>query len=149
VEAEIGGTSVVSVTKAALRSRTRTLASELLPRGIRVNAVSPGVIGAPLFGKLGASEEKVAEIGKGLLAQIPQERFGAAEKIAKAVLFLASTDASCITGAELALQGQVQLNYGEVKVPRRNGRELLAPWHVQRAKNLWFREFPVQFPWQN
>jgi NAD(P)-dependent dehydrogenase (short-subunit alcohol dehydrogenase family) len=105
VEVGIAGTSAVSATKAALRSLTRTLASELLPRNIRVNAVSPGVIETPLFSKLGLPEETVAEIGKGLLAQIPQKRFGTAEEIAKVVVFLASTDASYITGVELAVDG--------------------------------------------
>ena len=80
VEVGIVGTSAVSATKAALRSLTRTLASELLPRGIRVNAVSPGVIETPLFGKLGLPEEEVAEIGKGFShksrrsASVPQRR---------------------------------------------------------------------------
>lgn len=104
-EVGIAGTSAVSATKAALRSLTRTLASELLPRNIRVNAVSPGVIDTPLFGKLGLRSETVAEIGSGLLAQIPQRRFGTAEEVAKAVVFLASTDASYITGVELAVDG--------------------------------------------
>lgn len=57
----MAGTSAVSASKAALRSLTRTLASELLPRNIRVNAISPGVIATPLFGKLGLPTETVDE----------------------------------------------------------------------------------------
>jgi NAD(P)-dependent dehydrogenase (short-subunit alcohol dehydrogenase family) len=56
------GTSAVSASKAVLRSLTRTLATELLPRKIRVNAVSPGVIATPLFGKLGLPPDTVEEI---------------------------------------------------------------------------------------
>jgi NAD(P)-dependent dehydrogenase (short-subunit alcohol dehydrogenase family) len=101
----IAGTSVVSASKAALRSLTRTLATELLPRKIRVNAISPGVITTPIFGKLGLPSETVDEIGKTLLAQIPVKRFGTVEEIAKAVTFLASDDASYITGSELTVDG--------------------------------------------
>ena len=105
VEVGIAGTSAVSATKAALRSLTRTLASELLPRNIRVNAVSPGVIASPLFGKLGLPEEAVQELGNSLLQQMPMKRFGTVEEVAKAVAFLASDDASYITGVELAVDG--------------------------------------------
>ena len=101
----VAGTSAVSATKAALRSLTRTLASELLSRKIRVNAVSPGVIETPLFGKLGLTEQAVQDLGKSLLEQIPQKRFGTAEEVAKAVTFLASSDASFINGVELAVDG--------------------------------------------
>jgi NAD(P)-dependent dehydrogenase (short-subunit alcohol dehydrogenase family) len=105
VEVGIAGTSAVSATKAALRSLTRTLATELLPRNIRVNAVSPGVTETPLFSKLGLPEETVQELGKNLLQQMPMKRFGTVEEVAKAVSFLASDDASYITGVELAVDG--------------------------------------------
>ena len=101
----LAGTSAVSASKAALRSLTRTLATELLPRNIRVNAISPGVIATPLFGKLGLPAEAVDEIGKSLRAQIPVKRFGTPEETARAVTFLASADASYITGTELAVDG--------------------------------------------
>jgi NAD(P)-dependent dehydrogenase (short-subunit alcohol dehydrogenase family) len=101
----LAGTSVVSASKAALRSLTRTLATELLPRKIRVNAVSPGVIATPLFGKLGLSPETVEDIGMSLMEKIPVKRFGTPEEIAKVVTFLASDDASYITGSEIAVDG--------------------------------------------
>ena len=103
--AGVAGTSVVSASKAALRNFVRTLASELLPRKIRVNAVSPGVVETPLFGKLGLPEAEVQTLGKALLARIPADRFGSTDEVAKAVTFLASSDASYITGVELAVDG--------------------------------------------
>jgi NAD(P)-dependent dehydrogenase (short-subunit alcohol dehydrogenase family) len=105
VEAGVVGTSAVSASKAALRSFTRTLASELIGRNIRVNAVSPGVIESPLFSKLGLSDAGVQELGATLLQQIPAKRFGKPEEVATAVAFLASNDASYITGVELAVDG--------------------------------------------
>jgi NAD(P)-dependent dehydrogenase (short-subunit alcohol dehydrogenase family) len=104
-EVGVAGTSAVSASKAALRNLTRTLASELIGRNIRVNAVSPGVIETPLFGKLGLSEADARELGKALLQQIPAKRFGKPEEVATAVAFLASDHASYITGVELAVDG--------------------------------------------
>jgi NAD(P)-dependent dehydrogenase (short-subunit alcohol dehydrogenase family) len=105
VEAGVAGTSAVSASKAALRNLTRTLASELIGRHIRVNAVSPGVIETPLFGKLGLSDACARDLGQALLLQIPAKRFGRPEEVAMAVTFLASDDASYITGVELAVDG--------------------------------------------
>jgi NAD(P)-dependent dehydrogenase (short-subunit alcohol dehydrogenase family) len=105
VEVGIAGTSAVSASKAALRNFTRTLASELIGRKIRVNAVSPGVLETPLFGKLGLPEANAQELAHALLQQIPAKRFGKPEEVAKAVAFLASDDASYITGVELAVDG--------------------------------------------
>jgi len=104
-EVGVAGTSAVSASKAALRNLTRTLASELIGRNIRVNAVSPGVIETALFGKLGLSQADARELGKALLQQIPAKRFGKPEEVATAVAFLASDDASYITGVELAVDG--------------------------------------------
>jgi NAD(P)-dependent dehydrogenase (short-subunit alcohol dehydrogenase family) len=101
----MAGTSVVSATKAAVRSLTRTLASELLPRNIRVNAISPGVIDTPIFEKLGVPQNVVAEIGRSLQEKIPFKRFGSPQEIAHAVAFLASSEASYITGIEMAVDG--------------------------------------------
>ncbi len=96
----VPGYSVVSATKAALRSLARTFSAELLHRGIRVNALSPGTIETPIFGKLGLPVEplKWAE-------QIPMKRIGTAEEMAKAALFLASSDSSYVLGAELVVDG--------------------------------------------
>jgi NAD(P)-dependent dehydrogenase (short-subunit alcohol dehydrogenase family) len=104
-KAGVAGTSAVSASKAALRNLTRTLASELINRNIRVNAVSPGVIETPLFGKLGLGEADAQQLVQNLLQQIPAKRFGKPEEVATVVAFLASDDASYITGVELAVDG--------------------------------------------
>jgi NAD(P)-dependent dehydrogenase (short-subunit alcohol dehydrogenase family) len=101
----VAGTSAYAASKAAVRSLTRTLATELLPRGVRVNAVSPGPITTPIYGKLGLPAETVQEIGKAIQEQVPLKRFGAPEEIAKVVAFLASDDSSYMTGCELAVDG--------------------------------------------
>ena len=84
---------------------TRTLATELLPRKVRVNAVSPGPITTPIYGKLGLLAETVQEIGSEIQTEIPLKRFGEPEEIAKVVAFLASDDSSYMIGCELAVDG--------------------------------------------
>jgi NAD(P)-dependent dehydrogenase (short-subunit alcohol dehydrogenase family) len=99
------GLSVLSATKAAVRSLARSLAAELAPRGIRVNAVSPGPISTPFHGKLGLSDADLDSAAAAVEARVPLQRFGEADEVAKAALFLASADASFITGAELVVDG--------------------------------------------
>lgn len=96
-------TSAYSATKAALRSITRTLAGELVSRGIRVNAVSPGAIDTSILSKVLPKEQ--AEQAMAQFAETnPMKRVGRSEEIAKAVLFLAF-EATYTTGAELAVDG--------------------------------------------
>jgi NAD(P)-dependent dehydrogenase (short-subunit alcohol dehydrogenase family) len=99
------GLSVLSATKAAVRSLARSLGAELAARGIRVNAVSPGPISTPFHSKLGLSEKELTEVAAGIKAQVPLHRFGEADEIAKAALFLASEDSSFMTGAEIVVDG--------------------------------------------
>jgi NAD(P)-dependent dehydrogenase (short-subunit alcohol dehydrogenase family) len=99
------GSGIYSASKAALRSLTRVLAAELIERGIRVNAVSPGPVNTPLYTKLGISQEQVDQVSTKLQQTIPMKRFGAPEEIAKAVLFLASDEASFVLGEELVVDG--------------------------------------------
>mgnify|MGYP002777830880 CR=1 FL=1 len=99
------GTSVYAASKAALRSLARTLSAELVGRGIRVNAVSPGPIATPIYGRMGMSQEQVEGLGQSIIQQVPMQRFGQAEEVAKAVLFLASEDSSYILGTELVVDG--------------------------------------------
>jgi NAD(P)-dependent dehydrogenase (short-subunit alcohol dehydrogenase family) len=99
------GLSILSATKAAVRSLARSLGAELAPRGIRVNAVSPGPISTPFHSKLGLSAEQLKEAAAGIEAQVPLHRFGEAAEVAKAALFLASDDASFMTGSEVVVDG--------------------------------------------
>ena len=101
----IPGLSILSVTKAAMRSLVRTLGAELAPRGIRVNAVSPGTISTPFYSKMGLSESQLSEVAASLTEKTALKRFGEASELAKAVLFLASDDASYTTGIELVVDG--------------------------------------------
>jgi NAD(P)-dependent dehydrogenase (short-subunit alcohol dehydrogenase family) len=99
------GSSVYAATKAAVRSLVRTTASELADAGIRVNAVSPGPVETPVYGKLGMAPDAVQAFAKGLIARIPLKRFGKADEVAKVALFLASDDSSYMTGEEIVLDG--------------------------------------------
>src|SRR5215470_11633893 len=99
--------SVYSATKAAVRSFARTWTTDLKDRHIRVNAVSPGSIDTPGLSDLLASSEVGEERKKMISNTVPLGRFGTADEIAKAVVFLASDDASYITGTELFVDGGI------------------------------------------
>jgi NAD(P)-dependent dehydrogenase (short-subunit alcohol dehydrogenase family) len=97
--------SVYSATKAALRSFARTWTVDLKDRKIRVNAVSPGPIETPGVDGLAKTPEDLAQIKANLASAVPMGRMGTSDEIAKAVSFLASDDASFITGIELFVDG--------------------------------------------
>jgi len=90
--------------KAALRSFARTLAAELIPREIRVNAITPGPIDTGILGKVFPDKDAAAQIKEQMKGMVPMKRWGKSEEIAKAVLFLAF-DATFTTGAELPVDG--------------------------------------------
>ena len=98
------GQATYGAAKAALRSFARTLATELLPREIRVNAVTPGPIDTPILDKVFPDKDAAAQIREQMAGMVPMKRFGTSEEIAKAVLFLAF-DATFTTGAELPVDG--------------------------------------------
>ncbi len=98
--------SVYSATKAAVRSFARTWCVDLKEQGIRVNAVSPGVVPTPGYNiSLGLTEEQVDQYVKASIGNIPLGRPGTTDEIAKAVLFLASDDSSYVNGIELFVDG--------------------------------------------
>jgi len=103
-EGVVNGT-VYAATKAAMRSLTRSIAAELVGRNIRVNAVAPGPIETPIFERTGLSKEALSEFAKTVLGTVPMKRFGKPEEVAGTVAFLASSDASYITGAEIGVDG--------------------------------------------
>jgi len=107
IVAHIGmlNSSVYSASKAALLTLARTLSAELVGRGIRVNAVSPGPITTPIFNRAGLPPEALEETRNGLKDQVPIKRFGRPEEIAKAALFLASSDSSFLLGTEIIADG--------------------------------------------
>ena len=101
----LSSNSVYSATKAAVRSFARTWTTDLKDRRIRVNAVSPGSTDTPGFSDLMSSSQVGAERRKMISAAVPLGRLGTPDEIAKAVVFLASDDASYITGIELFVDG--------------------------------------------
>ncbi|MFC5526007.1 SDR family oxidoreductase [Rhodanobacter ginsengisoli] len=97
---------VYAATKAALRSFARTWASDLKGTGIRVNVVSPGTVVTPAYkSELGLSDEQIEQFSAQAAAITPLGRTGTPDEIAGAVSFLASDDASFITGIELFVDG--------------------------------------------
>ena len=112
INAHVGmpNSSVYAASKAAVLSLNRVFATELAPRKIRVNAVSPGPIETPLYGKLGLEKEEVEGFGSVLGEKILLKRFGQASEVAKTVRFLASDDASFITGTEIVVDGGLTVN---------------------------------------
>ncbi|MBA4286270.1 MAG: short-chain dehydrogenase [Xanthomonadaceae bacterium] len=101
------GLSLTAASKAAVRSFARTWSQELLPRKIRVNAVSPGFIKTPIMLRMGMSAEEVKTQQAGAASIIPIGRMGEPEEIAAATLFLASDDSRYVVGAELVVDGGI------------------------------------------
>lgn len=103
----VANASVYSATKGALGAVIRSLAAELAPRGIRVNGISPGPITTPIYGKLGMPADALSDFQTGLTSKVPLGRFGEADEVARAALFLASPAASYVNGTDLPVDGGV------------------------------------------
>lgn len=102
------GAVVYSASKAGLNSLGRTLSRELASRKIRVNIVNPGPVATPILEKAGIPKETISE--EQLAKALPIGRIGQPEEIAKLVSFLASDDASFITGAEYNIDGGISVH---------------------------------------
>lgn len=102
------GVAAYAATKGGLVSMARSIAGDLAPRNIRVNVVAPGAIKTPIWKRgprAGASSEESARLEKFFSSAVPQGRWGEAEEVAKAVLFLASDDSSYVNAVELIVDG--------------------------------------------
>ncbi len=107
VHAKLGvpGASAYAATKAGIRAMTRVLASELAPRRIRVNQVTPGATRTPIWDARAPGDEAKKALEAQLVRGIPLARMGEAEEIAKAALYLASDDSTNVTAAEIVVDG--------------------------------------------
>ena len=99
------GYAAYAASKAGVRAMARVMASELSPRGIRVNVVAPGAIRTPIWGAAIATPEAEKAFEKRISLVTPLGRLGETEHVAKTVLFLASDDAAHIQGQELFVDG--------------------------------------------
>src|SRR5258706_11415576 len=101
------GWTAYAAAKGGVRSMTRNLASELAPRGIRVNPMTPSGTRTPIWSKLAPTDDAMAAVERRIARSVPLGRLGEADEVAKAALYLASDDASNVTGAEIVIDGSV------------------------------------------
>ena len=107
INARIGmpTSSVYAASKAGLISLARTLSGELLGRGIRVNAVSPGPVATPIYDKLGLTGADLDAAKEGIRRQIPLGRYGTPAEVASAIVHLASDESAYTVGSEIIIDG--------------------------------------------
>jgi NAD(P)-dependent dehydrogenase (short-subunit alcohol dehydrogenase family) len=107
INAHIGmpNTTVYAASKAALISLAKTLSAELLPRGVRVNVVSPGPVSTPLYSKLGLDAATLEATAAQIQNQVPLGRFGTPQELASTVLHLAAPESAFIVGTEIIVDG--------------------------------------------
>src|SRR5260221_1373025 len=101
----VPGYSAYAATKAGVRAMTRNLASELAPRGIRVNQVTPGGTKTPIWSPDAPTEQAMSALEQRLGGITALGRMGEAEEIAQAAVYLASDEASYVTGTEIVVDG--------------------------------------------
>jgi NAD(P)-dependent dehydrogenase (short-subunit alcohol dehydrogenase family) len=107
INAHIGlpNSSVYGASKAAVVNLGKTLSADLLPRGVRVNVVSPGPVTTPIFDRMGLPEEEARQTKEWITEQVPLKRFGHPDEIAAAVLYLCSGESQFVVGTELVVDG--------------------------------------------
>lgn len=107
INAHLGmpGSAVYGATKAAVLNMAKTLSADLLEKGIRVNAISPGPITSALLERDGLTQEKLRETKDWIQSQVPMKRFGTPEEVAAAVLYLTAPESAFVLGAELIIDG--------------------------------------------
>lgn len=101
----MAGMAAYSGAKAAIRQLARTLAAEFAHRNIRTNVLSPGAVETPAWGKLGPTREDFGESMKPMIEATPLNRTALPSEMAAVVAFLASDDASFITGEQIVADG--------------------------------------------
>ena len=99
------GYSAYAATKAGVRAMSRVIASELAPRGIRVNTVVPGATRTPIWNRIAPDAAAMAVFEARISKAVALGRIGEADELAKAVLFLASDDSIYVSGTELVVDG--------------------------------------------
>lgn len=101
----LGGMSVYGASKAGLRALARTFSAELLPRRIRVNLLSLGVVQTPIVDRLGVPPEIAVQLTDNIRRLVPLQRFGETSEVVAALMFLASADSTYVVGADLQVDG--------------------------------------------
>lgn len=101
----IPGMSVYAASKAAVRSLVRTLSAELIDRGIRVNAVSPGPVATQILNRCDQLRGQAPKLEADMATQVPLQRMGEPCEIASAVVFLAADESSYVIGSEIVVDG--------------------------------------------
>ena len=104
------GSTVYGASKAAVINLAKTLSVDLLEKGIRVNAVSPGPVLTPIFNRMGLPPEQLQQTKDWVTSMVPLKRFGTPEELASAVLYLSSSESTFVVGSELIVDGGVLLS---------------------------------------
>jgi NAD(P)-dependent dehydrogenase (short-subunit alcohol dehydrogenase family) len=103
------GTTVYGATKAAVVSLAMTMSADLIPKGIRVNSISPGPVESALLKRAGLSEDQLKQTKEWIKTQVPLKRFATPDEIAEAVLYLCSDQSGFIVGTDLLIDGGMAL----------------------------------------
>ena len=103
------GTTVYGASKAAVANLAMTMSADLIPKGIRVNSISPGPVETPLLNRAGLSAEQLKATKDWIKTQVPLKRFAKPDEIAEAVLYLCSPASGFVVGTDLLIDGGMAL----------------------------------------